>query len=475
MNLYKGDTYRIEGSHINRKNLDKTVQKFTGLPKSLTSGWVIGLEAVLGVALSAIAPAILPELIGLAASQGFAAAASALRSLTTAKSTPVNNPLTSTSSAPTLPPPSAKPLGVVAFSKPKGSYAKNVKFSVSQGVPPMSYKAVKRTGTTVAPVAKGVKIATSNRPRIRSKGRGVVISHSEMIGTITSSSVSGAYECDSWVINPGKFSTTPWLATMACNYDKYRFISLVARVISNQPTSTAGRIGIGIDYDSTDPQPADRMEFFSLTHHAEGAAWDSLVFPVPQLGGVRFVNSHTVSDSKLIDVGQLLVFADQIVATSTSLADVILDYTVELIDPQQAVYATQGSLGANVAPSALSTYGPVLGSITQISTKIAQYNVGPGIYMVSVVANDGGGGTPTISTKVSAGNQGWHSFNSTTTYSDGLSYVKLSTAGASFQVVCALDYSALEYVNINVTRISAAVLASWYAGGTTNFTASTTY
>jgi hypothetical protein len=262
---------------------------------------------------------------------------------------------------------------------------------------------------------------------------------------------------------------------MACNYDKYRFISLVARVISNQPTSTAGRIGIGIDYDSTDPQPADRMEFFSLTHHAEGAAWDSLVFPVPQLGGVRFVNSHTVSDSKLIDVGQLLVFADQIVATSTSLADVILDYTVELIDPQQAVYATQGSLGANVAPSALSTYGPVLGSITQISTKIAQYNVGPGIYMVSVVANDGGGGTPTITTKVSAGNQGWHSFNSTTTYSDGLSYVKLSTAGASFQVVCALDYSALEYVNINVTRISAAVLASWYAGGTTNFTASTTY
>lgn len=465
--MYKGDTYRLEGP-----KLDKIVQKATGLPKSLSSGWLIALEAAIGIGLSAIAPALLPELIGLAATQGFAAAASAIKSYTLSKSTPVNNPLLSTSSNPVVP---SSPLGVPGFSKPKGSYARNVKFAVSQGKSPMSYKAIKRTGTSVAPVAKGVKIATSNRPRIRSRGRGVVISHSEMIGTITSSPVSGAYECDSWVINPGKFSTTPWLATMACNYDKYRFISLVVRVISNQPTSTAGRIGVGIDYDSTDPQPADRMEFFSLTHHAEGAAWDSLIFPIPQLGGTRFVNSHTVSDSKLIDVGQLLVFADQIVATSTSLADVILDYTVELIDPQQAVYSTQGSLGANVAPSALTTYGPVLGSISQISTKIAQYNVGPGIYMVSVVANDAGGGTPTITTKVSTGNSGWHSFNSTTTYSDGISYIKLTTAGASFQVVCALDFSALEYVNINVTRISAAVLASWFAAGTTNFTASSTY
>jgi hypothetical protein len=262
---------------------------------------------------------------------------------------------------------------------------------------------------------------------------------------------------------------------MACNYDKYRFLSLSARVISNQPTSTAGRIGIGIDYDSTDPQPADRMEFFSLTHHAEGAAWDSLIFPVPQLGGVRFVNSHTVSDSKLIDVGQLLVFADQVVATSTALADVILDYTVELIDPQQAVYSTQGAIGANVAPAAFTVYGPVLGSVTTVTSKIAQFNVGPGIYLITVVSRDSEGGTPTMTTKVSSGNTGWHAFQTGTTFSNGEAYAKLVTAGSSFQLICAIDFANCEYVNVNVTRISASVLASWYAGGTTFFTAATTY
>jgi hypothetical protein len=236
-----------------------------------------------------------------------------------------------------------------------------------------------------APAAFSVRQKGSGRPAMKSSARGLSISHSEMIGNLVTSTTASGYVSYSFVANPGKFATFPWMSTIASNFDKYVMRRLVVHLVSNQPTTIGGKIGIGFDYDSTDPMPSDRNEFFSLTHHMECAPWDSVSLTVPLDNKPRFVNSHTTSDSKLIDVGQILLMADQITATSTPVADIIVEYTVELLEPQQAIYATMAvgidGVGSFTSFDKLVVAGPVVGNIlTTSSTTELEFQVPQGYY-----------------------------------------------------------------------------------------------
>lgn len=191
------------------------------------------------------------------------------------------------------------------------------------------------TSTRNAPVAISRRMNVVNKPRMATSSKGIVIAHKEYMSNIVSSATTLTFNATALTLNPGKIAAFPWLSTIAGNFDKYRIMSCKISLVSNQPTTTAGRIGVGFDYDSTDPLPADRTDFFSLTHHAECSAWDSLEFDIPLQGGTRFVNSHTITDSKLIDYGQVIIMSDQIVATSSNLGDAIIEYVVELLDPSK--------------------------------------------------------------------------------------------------------------------------------------------
>lgn len=253
-----------------------------------------------------------------------------------------------------------------------------------------------------APAAYSVRQRGSGRPRVKSSGRGMLISHSEMIGNLVSSGTTLLFSATDFTLNPGKYSTFPWLSTLAGNFDKYIMRKVVVHLVSNQPTSTGGKIGIGFDYDSTDPAPSDRNEFFSLTHHVECAPWDSVSLTIPMDGMPRFVNSHTTSDSKLIDCGQIIFMADQIVAASTALADMIIEYEVELLEPQQAIYSTMNVFAVNPATFAdVVISGPVVWtSIPTTSTTVWEFNVPQGYYFFTVSLKDTGGGTPVVGVTV---------------------------------------------------------------------------
>lgn len=249
-----------------------------------------------------------------------------------------------------------------------------------------------------APAAYSVRQRGSGRPRVKSSSRGMIINHSEMIGNLVSNATTLVFSATDFTVNPGKYSTFPWLSTIASNFDKYIMRKVVFHLVSNQPTSTGGKIGIGFDYDSTDPAPSDRNEFFSLTHHVECAPWDSVSLNVPLDNLPRFVNSHTTTDSKLIDCGQVCFMSDQVVATSTALADMIVEYEVELLEPQQAIYSTMVAYGSNVAAfSNLTVVGPVVASmVSTTSTTILEFSLPQGYYLLSFQAYDAGAGSPVI-------------------------------------------------------------------------------
>lgn len=311
-----------------------------------------------------------------------------------------------------------------------------------------------------APASKGVRMNMSNRPTMRASGGSIIVHHKELMGSVVTSSSTNTYQCDSYVVNPGKSATFPWLSTLAGNFEKYRIVKLAISYVSNQPTTVAGKIGIGIDYDSTDPLPADRQEFFSLTHHQECSVWDSITFNVPVQGGIKFVNSHTTTDSKLIDFGQLLVFSDQYATASTSVGDLIVEYIVELMDPQQAIYNTMAVTGANAADvSSLTITGPVLAVRTSsTSTTVLELSFGTGYYYISSWVYDVTANTPTCTVTVLSG------YGSGTTGGVGDTSnqfrdvaLNVTKQNATVRFTFSESVALMEKIVISITRISATV------------------
>jgi len=321
--------------------------------------------------------------------------------------------------------------------------------------------------TIAAPAAKSKRLA-SRPPRILKKGKGLTIAHSEMIGSIVSHGTTLTYKCDGYVNNPGRFGTYPWLSSIAGNFDRYILRKCVINFISNQPTNIAGRVGIGMDFDSTDPVPADRNEFFSLTHHAQGAPWDSLSLVVPCDQKPKFINSHTLSDSKLIDSGSFLFMSDQIVALNSNLGDITVDYVVELLEPQQAIYTTQYITGQVVEqaacvanPSLFTITGPLIGLKTNVydaSTTTVEFTINQGYYQYFTHVHDVANSSPTLALTTHGAVAGAkHIAQSGVNNGTDMGFFKFTSAGTiKFVLGGAASFSVLEGLAISLTRVSAA-------------------
>lgn len=273
---------------------------------------------------------------------------------------------------------------------------------------PVISKVNKGSAIVAAPAAVSRRIVRKSKPITRNTKNGVVITHSEMIDPITSA--TSAFSVEAYRCNPGLPNIFPWLSTVAVNYEKYRFKSLVFKTSSLVATSTGGRVGIGFDYDSTDMPPGNRAEFYALTTHAEGPLWDSLTLPIKCDNTFRFTGTHTVADSKLIDLGQVLVYTDA-VASAAVVGDVIVDYVVELIEPQPPMFSTYqlwttGNMTVGELVSIDSTqhqYGLAQGAtIFTTSSTVMTWTVPFGNYIIDCVVN-WSTGTPSITSAAVSG------------------------------------------------------------------------
>jgi hypothetical protein len=204
-------------------------------------------------------------------------------------------------------------------------------------------------GRTTAPVAVSRPIRKNSKPKMSLSGDAMIIRHSEMIGSILSGAPTSnvtAFRATSFRANPGISTVFPWLSSVAVNYEKYRFRYLRFMIVPLVATTYSGRIGVGFDYDSTDAVCGNRQEFYALTTHAENMPWEASVIEVKCDKAFKFTGTHTAADNKLIDQGQVIVMSDTIsnggtISAAIALYDLIVDYEVELIEPQQALFATQ--------------------------------------------------------------------------------------------------------------------------------------
>jgi len=361
--------------------------------------------------------------------------------------------------------------GKAALTKPRAiKAAKNVVSAIS--TPPSK----STTGAYMAgvsyPAAMSNVVGKTGSAVIKNRSRGVIISHSEMISTLTSSATSNNYTTNSFVINPAKADVFPWLSSIAINYDKYRIRRMTVHLNSMQPTSVAGKMGIAYDPDSTDDLPADRAEVYAMFKHVEGPLWQSLSFDVPVSRQEKFCNTHTAVDSKLIDEGMVVIFSDLVTATSAALCDVIVDYDVELLDPQQALFSTMTISLAGIS----STGGQVITPTRVNGPKLATFFTGtanvfymvpsPGYYFVNVTASDTGAASPDFSVTNGTSAQMFGSRAGTATRIIINLYIRIQTNSVKptlgtftgdyigFSKAGVADLSSYEHIHIDVTRIT---------------------
>jgi len=321
-----------------------------------------------------------------------------------------------------------------------------------------------------APAAASAVIGRNGNPRTKSTARGITVTHSEMVGTLVSSSTSGGYFARNFVVNPAKSDIFPWLSGIATNYDKYRVRRCCVHLVSMQPTSRPGRMGVAYDPDSTDALPVDRSEVYAMFRHVEGPMWQSTALELPVSGKELYCNTHTTADSKLIDDGQVIVFSDAADAASLLLADIIVEYTVELLDPQQAIFCTSyntlggisATSGSGFAP--LTVQGPSYAKFYTSSNNTFYCVPSPGYYNVQAVFYDAGAGTPGMLVHNGTANDLVGTNIKITTHAVASFFCKIgqnsTTANSftgeylSFKVTTIADLASLESIRITITRVA---------------------
>lgn len=323
-------------------------------------------------------------------------------------------------------------------------------------------------GLTAAPVSLSRNINRVSKPKMHMRGDAIYVTHSEMLGAIVSGAPTSnvtAFRSVGYRTNPGMANIFPWLSSMAVNYEKYRFRSLSFTLVPLVSTGYNGRIGVGFDFDSSDTAPGNRQEFYSLTTHCENMPWQGCTVRVKCDNIFRFTGTHVAADNKLIDLGQVIVMSDSIsngatIAAALPLFDLIVDYTVELIEPQQALFASQlfstttnltSGIPLGTGVDLTGVYGPTVVTSTTVTNSVLTFNLPAGVFSVAYHFNWTSGTTATAVTVPTTGASLKN--NNTNTGSDTIGIAMVSSP-----VECSLLFTASGTAwNTNLFRLMVVV------------------
>lgn len=240
-------------------------------------------------------------------------------------------------------------------------------------------------------------------PRLRSSGSSIVVTHEEFITDIISTNAN--YQVRRYDINPGQAGNFPWLANLASNYESYKFRDLKYKYMPIAPTSTPGKVMIGVDYDVADASPTSKVVLNSYDGTVSSSVWDTCVHHstksnLLKFGVQRYVRTAAYpagTDPKTYDIGSVYVATSNTPSTSTTCGELWVSYTVELFTPQLVSsiastlqptvktpvqqYARISVSAANVASLVSNIYGD------QTLFYIGQQSVDGGLAVVDLLLN----------------------------------------------------------------------------------------
>lgn len=199
--------------------------------------------------------------------------------------------------------------------------------------------------TSATPVKDNVLVNEVQSPQFGSNKVVTKIKHREFLGDVISSGTAGAFQIQSFAINPGVASTFPWLSTVCgSSYQQYRINGMVFEFRSmsadalNSTNTALGSVVMATDYDSKDApftskQQMENTEFgvsckpSSCMIHA--IECERMQTPVSELY-VRAFDVPSNSDQRLYDLGRFSIATVGCQGESVNLGELWISYDIDL-------------------------------------------------------------------------------------------------------------------------------------------------
>lgn len=129
-----------------------------------------------------------------------------------------------------------------------------------------------------APVALRQALSNAVPVFLESNPGTVRIQHREMVTALTGAATEDF--STSFRIQPANNITFPWLSRIANMFESYTFHMLRILFVPRVPTSTAGQVGLALDFDADDSPATTLVEFSQYQHSVIGSVWAALALTV---------------------------------------------------------------------------------------------------------------------------------------------------------------------------------------------------
>lgn len=253
---------------------------------------------------------------------------------------------------------------------------------------PSEPKAVK------APAASS-KLMVSNKPQITADADSKRVRHRELLGSIPGSALYAVYQ--TVALNPGLYSSFPWLSTEALGWETYRFNSLKFEYVTRTGSNVPGSVILTTDYDASDAAPPTEQIAANYNGACEDAPWKDIIHECKPsalhgIGPRKFLRYGSLSaneDIKTYDSGNF--FLCTVDGTAVPWGKLWVSYDVSFYTPQLsssamllAAYQIEGTLPTSADPFSVLT-GAVVKSAGPINVAIAGTTITfqvPGQYII---------------------------------------------------------------------------------------------
>ncbi len=213
-------------------------------------------------------------------------------------------------------------------------------------------------GQMVSAPAALSRMSRQNAPKMSmsSNGQVCVVTHREYVAEVPGAT---NWTTTSYVIQPALQALFNWLASIAGNFEKYRFRRLRFCYETESATSQTGSVVLAIDYDALDAAPASKQAALSYKSSVRSPPWQECCLDCDlandaerDLYYTRAGSVPSGSDQKLYDMGQLFVGVQN---SSGATGELWVEYVVELHTPQQAVSSTNPISGKVTGTTSLTS------------------------------------------------------------------------------------------------------------------------
>jgi hypothetical protein len=251
--------------------------------------------------------------------------------------------------------------------------------------------------------------AAEQPPSFAGEGHSFLFEHSEYIQDITSSSVVGAFNTQSFTVNPTNPITFPWLSGVAQNFENYEIEGMIFRFVSTSGTAVSstnsqiGSIMATYVYDAMDPPFINKSQLLQYDGVVDARSSDNF------LVGVECARDSTAlrtlynglpppgADPKFYNHGKLHIASQGMQSANQVIGELWVHYkirmkiTKDLNNDLQSLgaFATSGISSTNWMGVNPTFTGNLIASVSSGVLTIS--NLTPGIiYQVSTVISGTG-------------------------------------------------------------------------------------